>query len=421
LATPSSLRRRLVADLGSRGLVSSEPVRRAFLAVPREAFLPGRPPKEVYRDVAIPTRFDAQGFPSSSSSQPAIMAAMLERLDVRPGQRVLEIGAGTGYNAALLKELVGPAGRVVSIELDPQVAREARSALRGTGHRVRVVNGDGRQGWPAAAPYDRIVVTASAAEVPRAWLDQLVEGGLVELPLRLASGVQMIPTLQRRGRELRSVTVVAGGFMPLRGSVDEPVSPPPSVTASEHVDGGGQALVSLFGASLARLSAGARCRVLALALAPPRVRRLGRREPSGALTVFVAAAAPAARLVSSFPRVAPVGPGGRTLALPRVGLVGPGGRSLALLGGDWDRGLDRIEACGEPDAERALLALVEAWRAAGRPPESALDVRVAFPRASWAGVPSVRSRSSGARSTGARARRNGSRAVRRGARRAPTP
>src|SRR5262249_49722914 len=129
---------RLVAELAAHDVIGTDAVRRAFLAVPREAFLPGRPLSEVYRDVAIPTRFDAQGFPKSSSSQPAIMAAMLEQLDLQPGQRVLEIGAGTGYNAALLKELVGAAGRVVSIDLDPQVAREARAALRATGHRVRV-------------------------------------------------------------------------------------------------------------------------------------------------------------------------------------------------------------------------------------------------------------------------------------------
>jgi protein-L-isoaspartate O-methyltransferase len=328
------------------------------------------------------------------------MAAMLERLDVRPGQRVLEIGAGTGYNAALLKELVGAAGRVVSVELDPVVAREARAALRRSGHRVRVVVGDGRNGWAESAPTDRIVATASADEVPQAWLDQLVEGGLVELPLRLPSAIQVIPTFQRRGAELRSVAVVAGGFMPLRGRVDEPVSPPPGVTASEHVGERGRPFVSLHGASLARLSGAARRRLLALALGPPRKRRLGRVEPTSPLTLFVAAAAPVGRLVSSF---------------PHVGLLGGDGRSLALFGGSWARGVDRIDAWGEPDAEQALVALVEEWRARGRPGESELDLRVRFRGARS----SLSVRSSGARSSGGRAPRGGSRAARTAPRRAP--
>jgi protein-L-isoaspartate(D-aspartate) O-methyltransferase len=397
LATGKALRRRLVDALCSQGWIASEPVRQAFLTVPRERFLPGRPLREVYRDVAIPTRFDPQGFPTSSSSQPAIMAAMLERLDLRPGQRVLEIGAGTGYNAALLKELVGARGRVVSVELDPAVAREARAALKRSGHRVRVVVGDGRDGRPDGAPYDRIVATASAAELPRPWLDQVVEGGLVELPLQLPSGIQMIPTLTRRGAGLRSVTVIAGGFMPLRGAVDEPVTPPPGLSASD----GTRPLVSLFGASLGRLSSAARRRVLALALGPPRLTRLGRREPAASLTLFVSVTAPLSRLVLSF---------------PNVGVVGAEGRSLAILGGEWARGIDRIEAWGGPEAERALLALVDDWRARGRPDGSELDIRVAF-----RGARSLISvRSSNARSSGARARRDGSPAARTAGRRART-
>jgi protein-L-isoaspartate O-methyltransferase len=91
----------------------------------------------VYRDEAIVTKHDAHGVPVSSSSQPAIMASMLERLDLREGQRVLEVGTGTGYNAALIAEIVGPRGDVVSVELDPDLARRARSVLQQAGYRVR--------------------------------------------------------------------------------------------------------------------------------------------------------------------------------------------------------------------------------------------------------------------------------------------
>jgi protein-L-isoaspartate(D-aspartate) O-methyltransferase len=112
------------------------------------------------------------------------MASMLERLDLREGQRVLEIGAGTGYNSALIAEIVGPGGRVISVELDPELAERSRSVLRQAGYRVQVVVGDGRDGWAGEAPYDRIIVTASASEIPHTWLEQTVEGGRIEVPLR---------------------------------------------------------------------------------------------------------------------------------------------------------------------------------------------------------------------------------------------
>ena len=98
------------------------------------------------------TKQSAYGAPLSSSSQPAIMAAMLERLDLREGMRVLEIGAGTGYNAALLSVLVGASGRVFSVDVDREVAAEARRALRDGGYKVRVVRAVGRAGLAHGAP-----------------------------------------------------------------------------------------------------------------------------------------------------------------------------------------------------------------------------------------------------------------------------
>lgn len=120
-------------------------------------------------------------FASSSCSQPSIVAEMLDALAVRPGQSVLEIGTGTGWNAALLAYLVGGSGRVVTIEVDPHVAEEARRALASAGYDPFVMTGDGLAGYPAGAPYDRLICTASIREtVPSTWLDQLrTEGRLV--------------------------------------------------------------------------------------------------------------------------------------------------------------------------------------------------------------------------------------------------
>lgn len=153
--TDGKLRRGLVRDLGRRSLIRSEAVRDAFLAVPRELFLREFAAREglaaVYRDEAIPTKFDGNGFAISSSSQPAIMAEMLEQLTLEPGMHVLEIGAGTGYNAALLAHIVGKKGSVTAVEVDRQIARSARAALRESGYRVRVVTGDGLDGVAAQA------------------------------------------------------------------------------------------------------------------------------------------------------------------------------------------------------------------------------------------------------------------------------
>jgi len=107
----------LVEQLKREGCITSAPVEAAFRAVRRHLFLPGTPLDQVYRDEAIPTKRE-RGVPISSSSQPAIMAVMLEQLGLRPGQRVLEVGAGTGYNAALMSHIVGAGGRVVTVDID---------------------------------------------------------------------------------------------------------------------------------------------------------------------------------------------------------------------------------------------------------------------------------------------------------------
>lgn len=195
--------------------------------VPRETFLAEHAAREgvaaVYRNEAILTKQTQRGHPLSSSSQPGIMALMLEQLRVEPGMRVLEVGAGTGYNAALLAVLVGKHGQVVSVDVDRAVANDARRSLRKGGYRVRVVHADGRDGFRKGAPYDRIVVTAGAAAVPHTWLEQLTADGLLEVPVRLDGGVHVIPVFHKTRRGLRSRSAISGGFMPLRGPGEDGV------------------------------------------------------------------------------------------------------------------------------------------------------------------------------------------------------
>ena len=190
----------------------------ALRAVPRHLFLPAVDLDRVYSGDVIVTRTDDQQRPISSSSQVAIMVPMLEQLALSPGLRVLEIGAGTGYNAALLDELVGAEGSVTTVEIDPAIAGEARERLAAAGHaRVRVECNDGWLGVADGAPYDRIELTASTADLSPSWVEQLAEGGLLVAPLLLRPNAQGVFALRKRGAVLESVRSVLGGFMPLRG------------------------------------------------------------------------------------------------------------------------------------------------------------------------------------------------------------
>ncbi|MGB6162216.1 MAG: methyltransferase domain-containing protein [Pseudonocardiaceae bacterium] len=122
-------------------------------------------------------------FPSSSCSQPSVVADMLNNLDLWPGQSVLEIGTGTGWNAALLANLVGAHGRVVTIEVDPCLAAGAQRALANAGYHPFVITADGLSGHSAGAPYGRVICTAAIRErVPWSWLDQLRPGGRLVTP-----------------------------------------------------------------------------------------------------------------------------------------------------------------------------------------------------------------------------------------------
>jgi protein-L-isoaspartate(D-aspartate) O-methyltransferase len=215
VAGSDALRQAMVEGLTQRGELD-ERWRAAFSEVPRHEFIPelvwchdrGRAgdcdlvplrrsedPQRwmegAYANSSVCTQVDdghsagadGCGFEvTSSASMPAVVAQMLTALQVEPGMRVLEIGTGTGYNAALLAHQLG-ADNVVSVEIDPAVAEHARRALAATGYRaVSVITGDGAEGYPPGAPYDRVISTAAAAEVPHAWVAQTRPGGRVLTP-----------------------------------------------------------------------------------------------------------------------------------------------------------------------------------------------------------------------------------------------
>jgi protein-L-isoaspartate(D-aspartate) O-methyltransferase len=212
----------LVDGLRTAGHIRTERIAEAFRAVPRHRFVPNVDLTRAYQDEALPTKWDEAGRPVSSSSQPAIMAIMLGQLEVAPGHRVLELGAGTGYNAALLAHLVGPDGSVVTIDIDDDVAEEARAHLALCAvPNVEVVAADGAFGWPAGAPYDRIIVTAGAWDIPPAWVEQLAPRGRLVVPLSLL-GLQRSIAFDVVGDHLESRSVQDCGFMRLRGAFAGP-------------------------------------------------------------------------------------------------------------------------------------------------------------------------------------------------------
>ncbi len=368
-------RRRLVADLERRALIRSERVRQAFLAVPRELFVPDFAAREglsaVYRDEAILTKWGEYDQPLSSSSQPAIMALMLEQLDLEDGMSVLEVGAGTGYNAALLSLLVGAKGRVVSVDVDADVAAGARRALRQGGYRVRTVHADGRQGLSNGARYDRIIVTASADAVPRPWFEQLRDDGLLEVPLRLnAAGAQAIPVLRKTPAGFRSLRAVAGGFMPLRGAADDGGGIPPwqpALNVTDLTHNGSEPLLHLTGDALVTLTQPAKRRLLVAAAGTPRRRRLGLRADLGGLGLYLSLTLPKSRLVTMSP-------------VFKIGAIGRDGRSLAVieLGQPDRRRIESFQAYGGNEAEEFLLERVHEWARRGRPAERDIQIGITY-------------------------------------------
>lgn len=219
---PGALRQALVDRLKQAGHLRSASIEGAFRAVPRHVFLPSLTPQQAYRDEAIPIK-SLDGRLVSSASQPAIMAIMLEQLEPAPGQRILEIGAGSGYNAALLAFCAGERGRVVTLELEDDLADAARLHLRAAGcGAVQVVAGDGTAGYAPGAPYDRIMLTAGAGDIAQAWWEQLKPDGRLVLPLRVFDELQLCTVFVRDGDSMVSVAIDSCGFVPLRGAALPP-------------------------------------------------------------------------------------------------------------------------------------------------------------------------------------------------------
>lgn len=205
-------RNRLVDSLVRRGYISSPEVQAAMRRVPREDFLPEELRNEAYVDSPLPI---GEG---QTISAPHMVAIMAEHLDLSPSMKVLEIGAGSGYHAAVCAELVAPEGHIYTMERISSLASTAEANIKKTGYSnlITVVFGDGTKGLPEHAPYDRIFVAAGAPDIPTPLTDQLVDGGKLLVPVG-GRFYQDLIRIEKRGKKLVKENLGGCVFVPLIG------------------------------------------------------------------------------------------------------------------------------------------------------------------------------------------------------------
>jgi protein-L-isoaspartate(D-aspartate) O-methyltransferase len=197
---------KFVLDLRRRGIMNAA-VLRAMEEVPRDRFVMPAHAGAAYQDRALPIAC------GQTISQPYVVAYMTEQLAVEPRHHVLEVGTGSGYQAAILSRL---ANRVTTIERYRTLADAARIRLKALGYdNVRIITGDGMAGAPEWGPFDRIIVTAAAGRVPRALVDQLVEGGIMVLPVGPRDGHQTLVKIVRTEHGVERTDLIPVRFVPL--------------------------------------------------------------------------------------------------------------------------------------------------------------------------------------------------------------
>ncbi|BAW31603.1 MAG TPA: protein-L-isoaspartate O-methyltransferase [Methanothermobacter sp.] len=204
-------RKRMVENLVARGHIKTEKVKKAMEKVPREKFVPADQKMSAYLDQPLPI---GEG---QTISAPHMVAMMCEALDLERGMKVLEVGTGCGYHAAVVAEIVGEEGKVYTIERIESLYKRAKEKLKDY-KQIKVIHADGTEGWEEAAPYDRIYVTAAAPEVPEPLKKQLKVGGKLLVPVgrdRFYQDLILLEKLSEDNFKTKSLGGVA--FVPLIG------------------------------------------------------------------------------------------------------------------------------------------------------------------------------------------------------------
>jgi len=212
-------RRKLVENLIKRKILTKQKVINAMLKVPRDKFLPEKAKSSAYLDTPLSIGL------GQTISAPHMNAMMCEYLELKEGDKVLEIGTGSGYHAALCAELVAPKnsknpGHVYTIERHKELAERANKSIKETGYdgSVTVIHGDGTLGYEESAPYDKILVTAASPEkLPPPFKRQLKDGGILCIPAGSKSFGQNLYVITRNGKEFKSKKITGVRFVPLIG------------------------------------------------------------------------------------------------------------------------------------------------------------------------------------------------------------
>ncbi|WP_426567743.1 methyltransferase, FxLD system [Streptomyces canus] len=221
---PNQLREALAQRLVDSGHLRSKAAIDAFRTTDRHAFLPGVDLESAYKEDAVPIKHDEHGEMISCISAPSIVATQLEQLGAQPGHKVLEAGAATGYNAALLGKIVSPGGQVWTLDVDQDLVSGASKHLAEAGvDNATAVMADGAAGLPEHAPYDRIIFTVGAGDVPVKILDQLAPGGRLVLPMRIRGSISRSFAFERDGDTWKTVSCEMATFIPLRKGVCDDV------------------------------------------------------------------------------------------------------------------------------------------------------------------------------------------------------
>jgi protein-L-isoaspartate(D-aspartate) O-methyltransferase len=195
-------------QIRARG-ITNKTVLEAMRRVPRHEFVPTSYQRQAYEDYPLPIGH------GQTISQPYIVAFMTELLDLKPGEKVLEIGTGSGYQAAVLAEITT---NVFTIEIVEELGRRAEADLTRLGYKhVKVKTGDGYQGWPEHAPFDAIIVTCSPDHVPKPLIEQLKDGGRMVIPVGDVRTGQDLYLLEKQGNDLRRRAVLPVRFVPMTG------------------------------------------------------------------------------------------------------------------------------------------------------------------------------------------------------------
>lgn len=203
---------RLIGYWQSSGIIKDKKVIEAFKAIPREKFIPQEQVKEAYGDYPLSI---GKG---QTISQPTTVMLMTEALELKEGDKVLEIGAGSGYQAAIIAKIVGSKGKVITTEIIPELAEFAQKKIKKLKIKnVKIVNHDGSQGYKKESPYTKIIVTAACPKIPPPLLEQLKDNGILVAPVGPVFLGQSMLKIRKRGNKFEEENLGDFAFVPLKG------------------------------------------------------------------------------------------------------------------------------------------------------------------------------------------------------------